>query len=99
MKTIVSLAIGAALSLSSTTVGSTDLEYSAYDTAVMPAGFDEKVIGYVRGYSTDILLQEDYHDWSDSEAQSGLESVEMAVFEFTPHESSDGRPEELIPLD
>lgn len=105
MKTIVSLAIGAALGLSSTTVGSTDLEYSAYDYAVMPVGFDEmviedkQVIGNVRGYTIDILLQEDYHDWSGSEAQSDLESVEMAVFEFTPQESSGERPEELIPFD
>ncbi|MCP4407112.1 MAG: hypothetical protein GY807_05000 [Gammaproteobacteria bacterium] len=49
MKTIVSLAIGAALGLSSPTVGLADVEYSAYDLAVMPAGFNEKTIGYVTG--------------------------------------------------
>jgi|GEM_PF-4709780 len=70
-------------------------------TPVSQANFNNPPPSMKRGYHTEIVLEESYHDYDGAEAKAfnryldGLEQTEIAAFEF----GGTGRDETVIPWD
>jgi hypothetical protein len=85
-------------SVAVTTASAGTVQAGAYETAIQRGTLTEANKGYQRGHTSNIILEEDYHDWERPIVYGG-DSGDMEKAEFAAFEEVSSVPWELGVVD